>query len=111
MSGFSVEVDALREAGGLVGETAMTAESAARDLGHVEVSASPSRSILDSGSGHATHCFGDTLGFDAIAWAYSEHLEAVREYLRKLSANAEATGESLTAVAALYRDADEAARL
>ncbi|MFB9568103.1 hypothetical protein [Saccharopolyspora hordei] len=89
---------------------AASAAEALRVLGDAEITAAPPVPIpFGDAALPATSAFGAHLGFDAIAWAYAQHMAAVQGYLVELRESTYATAEALKAVADLYRRADEAA--
>ncbi|WP_019818945.1 hypothetical protein [Saccharomonospora saliphila] len=116
MTGFGVELDQLRSAAGYVGDAAELADQAATGVGDSQVDApwpapDPFGWTDRYGTGEASHVFGDSVGFDSIAWAYSKHVEAMRQHLRDLQESARSGSDALNAVAEIYQRADDANRM
>ncbi|OQO93028.1 hypothetical protein B1813_13080 [Saccharomonospora piscinae] len=118
MAGFGADLDRLRSAAGYVADAAELAGSAGTGVSDNQVDAPRPLPIPEfpfgfggGGGGSAAHVFGDSLGFDAIAFAYSRHVDAVRGHLSELRESAEAGSKALDAVAGLYERADESGKL
>ncbi|SDC19159.1 hypothetical protein [Actinokineospora iranica] len=111
MPGFEVQLEQLRRAGRHIAAAAEKADTATTGAGEAEVPAGePRLGFFDVGDwitgGGPAHAFGDNLGFDGIAWAYQQHVSAVRDQLRRLRESATATSDALAAVVKTYESAD-----
>ncbi|EIF00263.1 acetate and sugar kinases/Hsc70/actin family protein [Saccharomonospora glauca] len=118
MSGFGVDLEHLYNAADYVSDAAILASRAQTGVRNNQVDAPRPLPIPDlpwefgiGPNDSAGHVFGSTLGFDAIAFAYSQHVDAMVNHLGELQESASSGSRALTSVAKLYERIDEAGQL
>jgi hypothetical protein len=115
MSGFGVDLEHLYNAADYVSDAAILASRAQTGVrNQIDTSMplpTPDLPWDFGGNGPSSSVLGKKLGFDAIASAYFQHVEAMIAHLAELQESANSCSKALTSVAKLYERIDEAGQL
>lgn len=112
MTGFSTQLEDLRDAGGHLNRASNAAAEAQQAVDALDVSTEPVEvpfGLIDIDVPPDTP-FGRGLGMPAVATAYEHHRQRMAKLLGQLDEYTWATGVALRKVADLYEESDTSAR-